>query len=86
MEIQNVLKQFIVSELVVDSALTDLNETESLIDNGVLDSMGMIKVLTFIEDEFSIKVADDELVPENFESVYAISNLIYEKISHEQVN
>ena len=86
MEIKNSLKQFIISDLVVDTACSDINETESLIDNGILDSIGLIKFLTFIEDTFSIKISDNEFLPENFETLSSISNLIDKKICNELVN
>lgn len=86
MDIKSLLKQFVISEIVVDTTCADIRETESLIDNGILDSLGIIKILTFIEDKFSIKISDDELVPENFETLYSISNLIDKKICNEVVN
>ena len=47
-----------------------------LIDNEVLDSLGIFELVGFIEDEFDIDVQDDDLVPENFENVEAISQLV----------
>ena len=48
--------------------------------------MGIIKVLTFIEEKFLVQISDDEVVPENFESIEAISSLIEEKLTKVQVN
>ncbi len=46
---------------------------------GYLDSMGFIMLITYIEDEFSFKTDDSDLIEENFESVNAISSYIIRK-------
>ncbi len=50
-----------------------------LLEKGVLDSMGIIQVVAFLEDEFGIEVDDAELVPENFETIGSIAELIDSK-------
>lgn len=47
-----------------------------LIEKAVLDSMGIFEMIAFLEDSFGIRVEDDDLVPENFESVMAIERLV----------
>ncbi len=49
-----------------DSAL---NDKDSFLDKGIIDSTGILEVIYFLEDEFEIKVEDDEMVPENLDSV-----------------
>jgi len=48
---------------------------------GIFDSMGFISLYNFIEESFSIKVEDYELLEENFESINAIANFIQSKLS-----
>jgi acyl carrier protein len=43
---------------------------------GILDSMGFLKLITFIENEFDIQIPDDDLKEENFESINAISKYV----------
>ena len=43
--------------------------SDALLESAILDSLGILDLVTFLEQEFSITVADDELVPENFQSV-----------------
>ena len=50
-----------------------------LLEKDVLDSMGIIQVVAFLEDEFGIEVDDAELVPENFETIGSIAKLIDSK-------
>ena len=52
------------------------SETESLFDADVLDSFGLLEFLTAIEEEFNIKIPDDDLVPANFETIAKIRTYI----------
>jgi acyl carrier protein len=79
METIEILKQFIKEELDPNCDPTELKEDESLLEGGIIDSLGIMKLLAFIEERFQLKVADEELVPENFESLSAIVTLISQK-------
>jgi acyl carrier protein len=52
----------------------------SLLNEGVIDSMGIIEVVAFVEEHFGISVADQELLPENFDSVSKLSAFIISKL------
>lgn len=60
----------------------DFNNETNLIDGGILDSFDMVALVTEINEEFDIRVGIESLVPENFNSVQAIMDLI-EKIEKE---
>jgi len=53
-----------------------INNTDPLLESGVLDSMGVLDVVAFIEQEYAISVSDDDLVPENFQSIDRIAAFI----------
>lgn len=57
----------------------DLQPGDSFLDTGVLDSIGMIELVGLLEKRFGIHVEDDELVPENLDSVEAISEYLERK-------
>ena len=67
---------FIKSEIVDGLMNINLDFTTNLIESGVIDSMGIMKLLVFVEESFNMKVSDSELVPTNFESVDSISHLV----------
>jgi acyl carrier protein len=50
-----------------------------LLENGILDSLGILDIVSYIEGEFDITFGDDELVPENFQSLAALSAFVVEK-------
>jgi acyl carrier protein len=60
-----------------DDAL--LGSDDSLLDRGILDSTGVLELVAFLESRFGIKVSDDELVPENLDSVVRITSFIESK-------
>jgi len=58
-------------------------EDKSLIFiDGYFDSMGFMRILTYIEKEYGIKISDSEMVEKNFESINAITDFIFTKINH----
>ena len=57
-----------------------LKETESMLEKGVLDSTGILEVVGFLEETFGIKVEDEEMVPENLETINNIIRYLQRKL------
>ena len=76
---EEIIKKFIVEEIISDNDKANLGNEDSLIEAGVIDSLGIQKLILFLENEFSITVNDDDILPENFEHIVAISSFIKEK-------
>jgi len=57
----------------------DLKSDESLFQNGLVDSLGVVEVVTFLEREFQITVTDEDLLPENFQSIECIRDFVQSK-------
>ena len=74
------LKAFLKKDLVPDLNIDELSKDQSLFESGVLDSLGILKLVAFIENNYQIKVNDEELIPENFERLASIAELISIKI------
>lgn len=55
---------------------TEIDENEPLIDRGVIDSMGLLEILNFIEERTGSRVPDDEVTHENFQTVASIERLV----------
>jgi acyl carrier protein len=53
-----------------------VKDSDHLLENGTLDSMGVLEVVTFIEHAYGIRVADEDLVPENFQTIDRIAAFI----------
>ena len=67
-EIKATLKQFIIDNFLFgdDSGLED---DTSFLEEGIIDSTGMLELITFLEEEFAIQLDDEELIPENLDSI-----------------
>ena len=60
------------------------NDFDSLLESGLIDSLGILEVVEFIESNFKILLSDDEMISENFETIAAISHFIHSKISEDR--
>ena len=55
------------------------DDATSFLDRGVIDSTGVLELVTFVEDEYGLTVADEEIVPANFDTVNALAGFIARK-------
>jgi acyl carrier protein len=58
---------------------TGIEKNTPLLESGILDSLGILDVVSFLESEFSITISDEELVPENFQSLDTLSSFVLTK-------
>ena len=77
--IRATLREFILSNFLFTDDQTALNDTDSFQDTRIIDSMGMIQVIQFIEAEYRIKVLDAEMVPEKLDSVERLIRFVLAK-------
>jgi len=61
------------------SSIDNLDEDLLIFKEGILDSMGLISLFSFLEEEFNIQITDADLVEENFESVKAITEFVLQR-------
>jgi acyl carrier protein len=78
MNVDQRVKQFIVENFYVADPAALLGDT-SLVSGGYVDSTGMLEVVGFLETEFSIRVRDEELTPENFDTIDRIAAFVARK-------
>lgn len=58
-----------------------LDDSSQLLEEGVLDSLGVLELVNFLQDEHGIPIEDEELVPENFASIDAIAAFVEAKVA-----
>ncbi len=73
---QQRIKDFILSNFLFTDDGNAISNDVSLIGQGVIDSTGILEVIVFLETEFSIKIADEEMTPANFDSIDAIAAFV----------
>jgi acyl carrier protein len=79
METDTIIADFIKDKLLGEDDELVLRSNASLVSAGILDSVSVLKLLVFIEERFSVKVADEELTPGNFETIERITAFINTK-------
>jgi len=77
METNEIVRQFIVSKLVSDGR--GVGDDDLLVEDGIIDSFGIMSLLGFLEERFAVRISGDELIPENFQSIAAITAMIDRK-------
>ncbi len=78
MNVQQRIRQFILENFYVSDP-AELADDASLIQGGWVDSTGMLEVITFLETEFGIRIADTEMLPENLDSIQKIAGFVARK-------
>lgn len=73
------LRTFIVENFMFGSD-EGLGDDTSFLDEGIIDSTGVLELVDFLEDEFEISVNDEELLPENLDSINNITAYLDKKI------
>lgn len=72
MSVESRVRDYILENYLFTNDQSMLNSDDSFLQKNILDSTGMLEVIYFLEDEFGIKVQDEEMVPENLDSVNRI--------------
>ena len=77
---ESAIAEFIEREIAYDREPSRIDPDELLLE-GLVDSTDMLRLVLFIEERFGVHVEDEELVPENFESVRALAAFVESKLA-----
>ena len=75
------IRDFLSRNFLFSEQGFEYKDDASFLESGIIDSFGFMELLHWVEEEFSMPVADDELVPDNFDSVRNLSSFILRKKS-----
>lgn len=78
MTVQQRVRQFIIENFYVSDP-SELTDDASLITGGWVDSTGMLELISFLEAEYGIRVADTEMTPENLDAIVRIAAFVERK-------
>lgn len=73
------VREFLADAFPLSDALDDLSDDDSLLETGVLDSMGVLELVAFLEERYAIDIPDEDLRPEYLDSVTRIVSYIEAK-------
>lgn len=80
-DVRSDVREFIVDNFLFREDRETVSDTESLLENGLMDSTGVLELVAFLESDIGIEIQDNEIVPENFDSIENISNYANAKLS-----
>jgi acyl carrier protein len=75
-ELETTIRNFLISDIVVGEGAENITLDTALLAEGLIDSMALMRIVTFLESELDAKIEDEALLPENFESIRAIASLV----------
>jgi acyl carrier protein len=81
MEIAEQVKDFIINKILIGASDVTLDSDESFLQRGILNSTGILELVGFLEGHFKITCKDEDITPENLDSLKAVSAYVQRKLS-----
>ena len=75
-QIQQTVKKFILENILFEDNENVINNGDCFLQKGIIDSTGVLELVRFVEEEYNISVDDEELIPENLDSVDNLAKFI----------
>ena len=76
---QEKIRAFMFSNFLFDAKESELDNDSSFLEEGIVDSTGLLELIQWIEETFAININDDELIPDNLDSVNNLAKFILKK-------
>lgn len=82
-QVENVKDQIreFVQEAAQRKGVSEVTDEQSLVESGVIDSLGIFRLVAFLEESFRVRIGDEEIVGENFETIADIERFVLKKLS-----
>jgi acyl carrier protein len=77
MNLKDLLTAHIQAALVSDGSNVQVDDETMLLDEGIIDSMGLMDLVMFIEEQTGVRVPDEEVMPDNFQTVPSITAMVH---------
>ncbi len=81
MDVEREVRDFVVKNFFYGDDSAALRGSDSFIEKGIIDSTGVLEIVNFLESRFGVTLADNELVPENLDSIERIARFVTRKRS-----
>ncbi len=81
MEIEQKIKTYIAQNLIFSGDEFKYPEDASFLEEGIVDSLGVMELVSFVEDQFGVGVDDQDITPENFDSVVKLAAYVRGKLN-----
>jgi len=80
MSFEQTIRNFIIESFIIDGNPNQLGNDQSFLESGIIDSTGILELVSFIEEHYEVKIEDEELIPDNLDSVNNVVKFINKKL------
>ncbi len=81
MEIERAVRNFVIDNFLFGQPDESFSDDDSFLEKGMIDSMGVLTLVDFVKDKYAIAIEDEELIPENWDSVRRITLFVEKKLN-----
>lgn len=78
-QVKDQIREFILRDLASAKGVSSFSDSESLMESGVIDSLGIFRLVAFLEETFRVRIGDEEITHDNLKSVDSIEQLVLAK-------
>jgi acyl carrier protein len=82
MESKKEIRSFIIDNFLYGKDDNSLDDDTSFLEKGIIDSTGVLELVSFVEEKYGCSVSDDELIPDNFDSLNKLLGFVTKKMTH----
>ena len=79
MSTETQIRSFILENFLYTSDESKLGDSDSFLEHGIVDSTGILELLMFVEEAFGFEVEDEQVLPDNFDSVERLTRYVEQK-------
>lgn len=76
---REILRGYVTENFLLSSGKDTFDDDDSFMENGIIDSTGILELLEFLEERFGIKIEDEEIIPDNLDSIDKMTSFIQKK-------
>jgi acyl carrier protein len=77
--VRDQIREFVRESLAEPKGIASFTDTELLTENGIVDSLGIFRLVAFLEETFGVRISDEEITSENLSSIELIEQLVISK-------
>jgi acyl carrier protein len=78
--VKDQIREFIQRDLASAKGISTFSDSESLMESGVIDSLGIFRLVAFLEEAFRVRIGDEEITHDNLKSVDSIEQMVVSKL------
>jgi acyl carrier protein len=79
-EVKDKIREYVLEEFAKAKGVNQISDQDALTSTGIIDSMGIFRIVAFLEDTFKVRIGDEEITQDNLETVDAIEQLVLSKL------